>query len=218
MCRFLVLGLLIAFPFLVPAAEEKDRPFTFGKDEAGSLPKGWTAAKTGKGEGSVWKVVADETAPSKKGHVLAQTAASPKALFNLCVADDTRFKDLEMTVSFKPVKGAIDQGGGLVWRYQDADNYYVARFNPLEGNARLYKVVAGARKQLATEEDLKADAGKWHTLTIKMNGDRIECLLNGKKHLEAKDDTFTKAGKVGLWTKADAQTYFDNFQIQDLGK
>src|SRR5207248_10137511 len=127
-----VLGLLIAFPFLVPAAEEKVRTFTFGKDEAGTLPKGWTAAKTGKGEGSVWKVVADETAPSKKGHVLAQTAASPKALFNLCVADDTSYTDVEVTVSFKPMKGNKDQGGGLVWRYQDANNYYIARFNPLE--------------------------------------------------------------------------------------
>lgn len=213
MCRFHVLALLIVFPFLIPAAEEKGRTFTFGKEEAGNLPKGWTRAQTGKGEGSVWRVVADETAPSKKGHALAQTAAGPKALFNLCVADESSYKDLEMTVSFKPTKGEIDQGGGLVWRYQDANNYYIARFNPLEGNYRVYKIVAGARKQLATEEDLKGEAGKWHTLSIRMTGDRIECLLNGKKHLEAKDDTFPKAGKIGLWTKADAQTYFDNLQV-----
>src|SRR5262245_42590330 len=116
------------------AADDKPLTYTFGKDDTGKLPRGWTAARTGKGEGSVWKVVADESAPSKKGHVLAQTAEGPNAFFNLCVLDDSKYTDLEATVSFKPVRGEKDQGGGLVWRYQDANNYYVARFNPLEDN------------------------------------------------------------------------------------
>jgi hypothetical protein len=200
------------------AAEGEPRQFRFVKDDAGKLPKGWTAAHTGKGEGSVWKVVADETAPSKAGFVLAQTSESPSAFFNLCVADDTSYKDVEVSVAFKAVKGKRDQGGGIVWRYQNADNYYIARMNPLEDNYRVYKVVAGKRIQLATKEDLKVPAGEWHTLRIKMTGDQIECFLDGKKYLEAKDDTFTKAGKVGLWTKADAQSYFDQFIITDLKK
>ena len=193
----------------------RDRTLVFAKDDAGRLPKGWTAAKTGSGAGSVWKVVADETAPTKKGHVLAQTAAGPGPLFNLCVADDTNFKDVEVSVAFKAVKGKIDQGGGIVWRYQDADNYYIARFNPLEDNYRVYKVVGGKRIQLATKENLTAKAGEWHTLSIKMVGDQIECFLDGKKHLEAKDDAIAKAGKVGLWTKADAQTWFDDLKITE---
>jgi hypothetical protein len=89
---------------------------------------------------------------------------------------------------------------------------------PAPSTGRLAKVVAGKRIQLATKEDLKAPAGEWHTLTIKMIGDQIECHLNGKKQLEAKDDTFTKQGKVGLWTKADAQTSFDNSTVSEVGK
>jgi hypothetical protein len=195
------------------AAEEKVRAFRFGKDDAGKVPAGWKADKTGKGEGSVWKVVADDTAPSKSGYALAQTAESPSAMFNLCVVEDTNYKDVEVTVAFKAVAGQKDQGGGIVWRYQDANNYYVARMNPLEDNYRVYKVVAGKRIQLETKEDLKVPVNEWHRLKITMKGDHIECFLDGKKQLDAKDGTFTKAGKVGLWTKADAQSHFDDFKV-----
>src|SRR5262245_57029312 len=116
-----------------PAAAQEALTFTFAKGDAGKLPKGWTSAKTGKGEGSVWKVVADDSAPSKKGYALAQTAEGPEQLFNICVLDAS-YTDLELAVSFKAVKGKEDQGGGLVWRYADADNYYVCRMNPLEDN------------------------------------------------------------------------------------
>lgn len=198
---------------LLSAADEKGRGFTFGKEDEGKIPSGWKADKTGKAEGSVWKVVADNTAPSRKGYALAQTAEGPSSLFNLCVAEDTKYKDVEVAVAFKAVKGQIDQGGGIVWRYQDANNYYVARYNPLESNYRVYKVVAGKRIQLETKEGLKVPAGEWHTLKIKMTGDQIECSLDDKKELEAKDTTIKDAGKVGLWTKADAQTHFDAFQV-----
>lgn len=210
--------LVLAFGATLLAAEEKAKRIRFSRDDVDKVPAGWKADQTGKGEGSVWKVVADDTAPSKTGHALAQTAESPAPMFNLCVADDTHCKDVEIRVAFKAVKGKKDQGGGLVWRYQDANNYYIARFNPLEDNYRLYKVVAGKRIQLETREDLKAPAGEWHTLAVTMKGDRIECSLDGKKQLESRDATFTRAGKIGLWTKADAQTHFDDLQIRDLGK
>jgi hypothetical protein len=195
------------------AAEGKAPRFRFTKEEVGKLPAGWKAPQTGAGEGSVWKLVADKTAPSGTGLVLAQTAAGPSNLFNLCVAEDARYKDVEVRVAFKAVRGKKDQGGGILWRYQDPRNYYVARMNPLEDNYRVYKVVAGQRIQLETREDLPVPAGEWHVLTVKHTGDRIECHLDGKKQLEAKDDTFPKAGQVGLWTKADAQTYFDDLQV-----
>ena len=196
------------------AAEEKERSVVFGKDDAGKLPEGWKAEKTGKGDGSVWKVVADKTAPSGKGYVLAQTAAGPGSLFNLCVATDHDYTDVDVTVSFKAVEGKKDQGGGIVWRYQDADNYYVARMNPLESNFRVYKVVGGKRSKEFQDAEVKVKAGEWHTLKIKQVGDRIGCFVDGKKHLAVKDDTFTKSGKVGLWTKADAQTRFDDLAIK----
>ncbi len=206
---------LLGMAFL---ADDKARSVTFGKGDLGKLPAGWKAEKTGQGDGSVWKVVADDTAPSKSGHALAQTAAGPKPLFNVCVLDGTGEADVEVGVAFKAVKGEIDQGGGVVWRYQDANNYYVARYNPLENNYRVYKVVNGTRAQLETKENLKLPAGEWHTLKITMVGDRIECHLDGKKELQARDNTIARAGKVGLWTKADAQTSFDNLTIQGRGK
>jgi uncharacterized protein (TIGR03067 family) len=209
-----LMGLALAVGGSAFAVDPKPLTLRFGKEDLDKVPAGWKADKTGKGEGSVWKVVADPTAPSKSGYVLAQTAESPSALFNLCVAEKTDAKDLEVKVSFKAVKGKADQGGGIVWRYQDAKNYYIARMNPLEDNFRLYKVVDGQRKQLATtKDDVTAKAGEWHTLSVKHVGNQIECSLNGKRYLEAKDDTFPRAGKVGLWTKADAQTYFDDLQI-----
>jgi hypothetical protein len=195
------------------AADEKARSFTFSKEDVGKLPKGWKAAQTGKGDGSVWKVVADDTAPSKKGYVLAQTAEGPNAFFNLCVAEDTKYQDVDISMAFKAIKGKLDQGGGVVWRYSDGDNYYIARMNPLEDNFRVYKVVAGKRIQLQTKEDLPVKAGEWHTMQVKMAGDHIECSLDGKKYLDVKDDTFKEAGKVGLWSKADAQSQFDGFTV-----
>jgi hypothetical protein len=192
--------------------------FHFDQPDVGKVPAGWQAAHTGKGEGSVWKVVADKTTPSKSGYALAQTAESPGAYFNLCVCDKATAKDVELQVSFKAIRGKADQGGGLVWRYQDADNYYIARMNPLEDNFRVYKVIAGKRIQLGTKEGLKVPAGEWHTLSIKHIGDKIECSLDGTKHLDTTDAAITDAGKVGLWTKADAQTHFDGLKMTDLGQ
>jgi hypothetical protein len=198
----------------VPGAPKK--LFKFKKSEVRGLPAGWKAAHTGTGAGSVWMVLPDPSAPSNSGLVLAQTAASPSKYFNLCVADEPSAKDLELQVAFKAVKGKEDQGGGLVWRYQDADNYYVARMNPLETNFRVYKVIAGKRIQLGSKEGVQAPVGRWHTISIKQVGDKIECSFDGQLYLEATDKAITEAGKVGLWTKADAQSYFDDLQLTPL--
>jgi hypothetical protein len=218
MCHVITTALAVLAGTALLAAADKPRVFRFTKDDTSKVPTGWKVAQTGKGDGSVWKVVADETAPSKTGHVLAQTAESPGPMFNLCVADDTKYKDVEVSVAFKSIKGKKDQGGGIVWRYQDADNYYVARMNPLEDNFRVYKVVAGKRSAEFQDAEVKVPANEWHVLKITMQGDHIQCYLDGKRHLDVKDDTFKEAGKVGLWTKADAQTYFDDVQVRDLGK
>jgi hypothetical protein len=195
------------------AGDGKPRNFRFAKDTVGKVPPGWKAEQTNQGEPGAWQVVADESAPSKTGAALAQLGSKARPLFNICVAPDVTAKDLEAGVAFKAVQGKVDQGGGLVWRYQDANNYYVARMNPLEENYRLYKVVGGQRIQLATKEELDVPAGQWHRLSVKHVGKRIECFLNGKKVLESMDDGLPQAGKVGLWTKADALTYFDDLHV-----
>ena len=209
-----VFALVFLLGAVVLGADDKMRTFKFSKDDAGKVPSGWKADQTGKGDNSsIWKVVPDDTAPSKSGFVLAQTAESPGSMFNLCVFEDANLKDVEVSVAFKAVKGNKDQGGGIVWRYQDADNYYIARMNPLEDNFRVYKVQGGKRSTQFQNAEVKVPAGEWHVLKVKMVGDHIECFLDGKKHLDVKDDSISKAGKVGLWTKADAQTYFDNFAV-----
>jgi hypothetical protein len=190
---------------LALAGDDSGRKITFAGAKVGELPTGWKIAKTGKGTGGDWKVVADKDAPGRLA--LGQTKADKAATFNLCVLEGAKYKDLDLTVSFKAMAGDTDQGGGLVWRLRDGDNYYVARVNPLEDNFRLYKVEAGSRKQLATA-DVLAAAEQWHTLRIVQRGNHIECYLNGKKYLDAKDDAFAGAGKIGLWSKADAQTRF----------
>ncbi len=191
---------------------EMSVPFVLSLDKAkvGELPAGWSAAKTGEGPGSVWKVLEDKG--GKK--VLAQTSdQGPNRIFNLCVAENTSFTDIDLTVAFKAVAGKLDRGGGPVWRYKDAGNYYVARMNPLEDNYRVYKVVAGKRVQLGSV-DIKIASGEWHTLRVVHKADRIQCYLDGKLHLDVKDHTFKDAGKIGLWTKADAQTYFANMRVK----
>jgi len=210
--RWAHVAAVLALAGMALAADEKARSFRFSKEDLGKAPAGWKAEKTGAGEGSVWKVVEDATAPSKSGYALAQTAESPNNVFNICVADDTNVKDVDLSVAFKAVAGKKDQGGGFVWRYQDHDNYYIARMNPLEDNYRVYKVVNGKRTQLGAKEGVKVPEGEWHRLKVEVKGDRMTGFLDGKKMWEIKDDTYQKAGKVGLWSKADAQTHFDEFK------
>jgi hypothetical protein len=214
MRRTTVVALVALVGTAVWADEGKERAFKFSKDDVGKVPAGWKAEKTGKGEGSVWKVVADKTAPSKSGYVLAQTAESPNAVFNICVAEDTKYKDVELSVSFKAIAGKNDQGGGFVWRYQDHNNYYICRMNPLEDNYRVYKVVAGRRTQLGGKEGVKVKAGEWHKLKVEVKGNKMEGYLDGEKLWEITDDTYKDAGKVGLWSKSDAQTHFDEFKAE----
>ncbi|MBI2806377.1 MAG: DUF1080 domain-containing protein [Planctomycetes bacterium] len=207
----------LVFGFFVVAGFAGDKTTTMRWDfedaAVGKLPSGWVAVRGGKGEGSVWKVVEDKTAP-QGAKVLAQVfAKGPNSLFNLCIADKPSVADLDFTISFKAVAGKKDQGGGPVWRYQDSQNYYIVRMNPLEDNFRLYKVVAGKRIMLASA-DVTLPSGKWHTIRVVQRGNRIQCYLDGKLHFDVKDDTFKKAGKIGLWTKADAQTYFDNLVLR----
>ncbi len=192
----------------------------FHKADVGKLPTGWHSAKTGTAHGSKWSVVADDTTPSKSGVALAQTATGPDELFNLCVADTTSFgRNIKIDVAFKVVAGRLDQGGGPVWLYKDANNYYVARMNPLESNLRVYRVVNGKRTLLATQPQVSAAADKWHTLEVKHVDDKITVTFDGgAARIVATDATFTHPGKIGLWTKADAQTRFDRVTVTEVAK
>ena len=181
----------------------------------GKLPVGWKVAATNrKGPLATWQVVRDKTAPSGE-RVIAMTRPNHTSgrSFNICWTDTVSFFDGEIEVRFKSVKGEEDQGGGIIWRVQDSENYYIARFNPLEDNFRIYYVRDGARKTMASVR-VALPVGRWHTLKIIQRGNQFEGYLNGKKLLDGTNNLFTKPGGVGLWTKADAVTLFDDFRVR----
>jgi hypothetical protein len=187
--------------------QETSKTWNFDQDPAGKIAAGWRNV-TG-----TWEVVADDSAPSKPNTLAQVSKNHTGGYFNVAVADAPELKDVEITVHSKGVAGQEDQGGGPVWRFKDIKNYYIARQNNLEDNYRVYRVVDGRRIQLGTA-DVKAQTGTWHTLRVTMAGNHIECSFDGKKYLDVKDDTFKDAGKVGLWSKADAQTHFDDFSVK----
>jgi hypothetical protein len=177
---------------------------------------GWKIAATNPTAGlATWQVIADPTAPSPPQVFALTSSDNYDGTFNLAIAEEASFRDLELTVKVKAVAGKEDQGGGPIWRCQDENNYYICRFNPLEGNFRVYVVAGGKRRQLESVK-LELSAGRWYELRIRMKGNRIACYLNGELRLEAADDTIPQAGRVGLWTKADAVTSFDDLQVQAL--
>jgi hypothetical protein len=184
----------------------------FDANKPGVLPAGWTSALTGAGPQPQWKVQTDPTAPSRP-NVLAQTSADKTDYhFPLALLEGLELRDLDLSVQFKAVAGAIDRAAGIAFRLKDADNYYVVRANALENNLRLYHVVGGRRVQFAGA-NFKVTSGEWHRLRVECAGTKITCWYDGEKKIEATDATFREAGRVGLWTKADSVTYFDDFQV-----
>jgi hypothetical protein len=179
----------------------------------GELPAGFSTAVTGGGGPGAWRVVEDATAPNG-GKVLAQTSTDKtSSRFPLCIYDRIAAKDVEVSVTFKPVSGTVDQAAGLVARYRDQDNYYIVRANALEDNVRLYKVERGKRQQFAGV-NANVPANEWQTLTLEVKGAHFRVFLNHTLLFEADDATFKEAGKVGLWTKADSVTSFDNLTVK----
>jgi 3-keto-disaccharide hydrolase len=194
--------------------------YNFDNDVAGQLPARFHAALTGQGSIGKWEVTADNGAPSPP-NVLAQTSADQTSYrFPLAIADEGSFGDLELSVKFKPINGRVDQGAGLVWRLQDANNYYIVRANALEGNVVLYKVENGKRTDLPLKEEgrtygkkVAVPSGQWSELRVTATGRLFEVSLNGQKLYDVEDNTFTKPGKIGLWTKADSVIYFDDLRV-----
>ncbi len=196
-----------------------DTTFTFESCEVNKLPLSWSQYATGRGESTEWKVVDDNG-----NKVLAQVSKdNPNYHFNDVVFDGTEAKNMELTVKMKGVHGRMDQGGGFIWRFTDRNNYYVVRANPLEDNVVLYKVKDGKRTDLPIVGkgrtygvNVKKLGNGWNTLKLTVQDDLFTVYLNGEELFKVKDQTFTGAGKIGLWTKADAVSYFDDFQIKIL--
>jgi hypothetical protein len=193
----------------------------FDNEKLGTLPPSWTVAMTHTGGAPRWEVIRDDSAPTPP-QVLAQLSSDTTAgRFPLAVWNGATLRNGEVKVSFRVISGRVDQAAGLVWRYRDQNNYYIARANALESNVVLYKVENGTRLSIApkglpsrsyrVKHEIPRD--RWNRLGVVFQDHTFTVFLNNEHLFEAEDETFTNSGKTGLWTKADSVTYFDNFTV-----
>jgi hypothetical protein len=195
----------VALAATIVASVALAQTVNFDNLNTGAPPPGWTATKTGSGTPK-WTIEKDDTAPSKP-NVLKQ---SGEATYPVCIKDDTSLKDGFVEVKFKPISGKEDQAAGLVWRAKDSNNYYIARANALEDNVTIYHTIKGRRTE-KKRTSVKVTTNAWHSLRVDFQANRFAVTFDGKKAIEWNDDTFKEAGKVGVWTKADSVTLFDDF-------
>lgn len=208
--RMIRLVVICSIATVVMAAEPVKRDFE--ADAMGSPPQGFEFARTGEGSEGKW-IVRVEKGPGKN-HVLVQESADPTDYrFPVAVLKDGLYKDVTLTVRARPLSGKVDQGFGVVWRYQNAKNYYITRCNADEDNCTIYHTVNGSR-QAFQNHGVKVATNTWHTLKMEATGDHFIVWYDGIKVLDAKDATFKDAGKVGLWTKADSVIEFDDFVVE----
>ena len=184
------------------------------KMTVGAAPADFEFARTGQGGPAQWTVTADPTASG--GRAIEQTSTDRTDYrFPLAIYQKMSARNVDLTVHFKAVAGKVDQAGGIVVRLADANNYYVVRANALEDNVRFYRVVKGQREQLEGV-NTKVTANEWHQLGLRAEGERFTIMFDGKQLFTATDRTFTGAGKVAVWTKADSVTRFDRIEIKTL--
>jgi hypothetical protein len=179
----------------------------FDDAKAGAPPPGWKSAVTGSGNAK-WSVEQESSAPSKP-NVLKQSGVGT---FPICIYESAKVKDGFVEMKFKPIEGKEDQAGGVIWRVQDSNNYYIARANALEDNVTIYHTIGGKRVAFKSI-NTKVKSGVWHTLRVDFEGNKFTVTFDGNKVIEATDQSFPNAGKVGVWTKADSVTLFDDFSF-----
>jgi hypothetical protein len=217
----LMIGLRTLIAALIVILTASAEVIRFEGSQPGTLPPGWIVAMTHDGGAARWQIVRDETAPSPP-FVLAQTSQDKTAgRFPLAIWNGASIQDGEVSVAFRTISGTVDQAAGVVWRYQDPNNYYIARANALENNVVLYKVEKGVRSSIAPKGmpsrsygvKHEVPKGRWNTLRVAFKNSSFKVFFNDELLFEIEDRTFAKAGKAGLWTKADSVTHFDNFSI-----
>ena len=200
---FLLLALSVGSKSTV-AQNSEGADINFDNDVAGKLPASWTAVS------STWAIAADGSNKAMK-----QTGKSKPDQSNLCIQNKLKYQNLQMEARIKTIEGGKEKGGGLVWRYHDAKNYYIARVNVVENNVKIYKVTKGVRKELKSA-NVKMKANEWQTLKVAMIGYTLACYVNGQKLLNVTDTSIPNAGQVGFWSRADAISIFDDLKIKNL--
>jgi hypothetical protein len=211
---------LLPLAFVVVAvmprsAVQAPTTWTFDNATPGAAPAGFSFARTGQGRVGRWVVRAAADAPSGPNVLAQEDSDRTDYRFPVAVADTATFRDVSVSVRCKPVGGRVDRACGIVWRYIDENNYYVTRANALEDNVCWYYVQNGRRTEVKRVE-VKVASGVWHSLRADMRGDHIEVFFDGTKVIDVRDVRFPAAGKVGVWTKADSYTLFDDLTATEI--
>jgi len=205
-----IVAVILSLSAVATPADSSKRDFE--ADAIGSPPAGFELGRTGGGAEGKWIVRNEKGAD--KNHVLVQESADPTDYrFPVAVLKEGTHKDVTLSVRARPLSGQVDQGFGLVWRYQDVNNYYITRCNADEDNCTIYHTVRGSRRAFQNQ-GVKVAKNTWHTLKLEATGDHFVVWYDGNKVLDAKDETFKEAGRVGLWTKADSVIEFDDFIVE----
>jgi hypothetical protein len=211
--RILLLIMAIAVPAVAYSLESPTRVWTFDDDQPEALPTEFQVGTLFDGRpAGEWKVLHTDQANSPPNVLGQMMGKGAEHAYKTVLINGTQSSDIELQVSFLPIAGKADMGGGLIWHATDDRNYYLARANPLEQNVRIYRVVKGVRHMLKNF-DRTIDIRQWHQLRVVHRGCQIEVFYDDTKVFHLCDETFTQ-GKVGLWTKSDAVTYFDDLQLQ----
>ncbi len=210
---FLLAAVAIAVPMVGYSLEGTTRLWTFDDDPPNSLPAEFQMGTLFDGQpAGEWKVLEADRAQSPP-RVLGQLMGKgAEHAYKTVLIKGITTSDLDLQVSFLPVDGKADMGGGLIWRASDDRNYYLTRANPLEQNVRIYRVVKGVR-QMLKNFDQTIDVRRWHTLRVSTKGCQVQVFFDDKPVFDLCDKTFS-IGQVGLWTKSDAVTYFDDLKLQ----
>jgi len=197
-------------------AEARENQWIFDKEKAGTIPDGWQAGETNsKGNPGKWEISKDKSAPSAPHVIALNRTRNSGGTYNLLIAEKTSYKDFELELKVKAIAGREDQGGGPIWRAKDENNYYVARWNPLENNLRVYYAKNGRRIQIASA-NVRLNPKEWHRIKIRHVGNTITVQIDEKQRIEVVDETFAESGMLGLWTKADAETAFDDINVKAI--
>jgi hypothetical protein len=203
------LGFLISLGLIAPSG----RVVNFDTAQVGKMPAGWIATTVG-APPARWEILKDRTAPSQP-YVFAQLSSGPAPSYRIPLAILSRLsvKDGDISVRLKPVAGSEGAGGGLIWRYQNESNYYLATANALKNTVSVFKVENGQRIPLAAAVKHAVPVNAWCILKVSVRGDRFQIYIDHRRILQGRDKTFLAAGKVGLGTIADSVAYFDDFRV-----
>lgn len=199
---------LFSFSLLAPAG----KIVNFDSYKIGQAPPGWTV-EAGPGSAAEWQVRKDQTAPTQP-YVLAEVSAGPSETRSpLAILDDPKTRDADVSVRIKPISGREGLAGGVVWRYRDSNNYYLARLNATDKTVSVFKVENGRETPLLAGVKHPIPANAWSILKVSVRGSRFQVFVDHRRVLEGQDRTFSTAGRVGLWTLAESVIYFDDFRV-----